>query len=60
MIFINRKGQGYTETVDQIGPEDFPTAKERRKEAKRLVNEYRLSDPSGAFWLSSRACKGWA
>lgn len=49
-IYIQRKGDGYLETVDQ-----FAT----RKEARAMLAEYRMSDPSGHFYLSSRPCKDW-
>lgn len=51
MIYIQRKGNGYLETVDE-----FST----RKEARAMLNEYRLSDPYGFYYLSQRACKAWA
>ena len=50
MIYIQRKGDGYLETVDE-----FST----RKEARAMLAEYSLSDPYGHYYLSSRACKGW-
>lgn len=50
MVYINRLGQGYRETVDQF---------ETRKEARAMLVEYRLSDPSGHYYLSQRCCKGW-
>ena len=50
MVYIQRKGNGYFETVDQ-----FST----RKEARAMLAEYRMSDPTAHFYLSSRACKGW-
>jgi hypothetical protein len=50
MIYIQRKGQGYLETVDEF---------ETRKEAREMLKEYRLSDSSAHFYLSSRACKAW-
>lgn len=50
MIYIQRKGQGYLETVDE-----FTT----RKEARKMLSEYRLSDPSANYYLSSRACRDW-
>lgn len=50
MLYINRYGQGQRETVDQ-----FAT----RAEARRMLAEYRLSDPSARYWISSRACRGW-
>jgi hypothetical protein len=48
--YIQRKGQGYLETVDE-----FPT----RKEARAMLNEYTISDPSARYYISSRACKAW-
>lgn len=49
--YIQRKGGGYLETVDE-----FPTYSEARK----MLREYRLADPSAAYYLSSRACASWA
>jgi hypothetical protein len=51
MVYINRKGQGYTETVDQF---------ETRKEAKEMLLEYRTADPSALYYMSQRCCKDWA
>ncbi len=48
--YVNRTGQGYRETVDEFTD---------LKEAKRCLTEYRISDPSGSYKLSSRPCKGW-
>lgn len=50
MTYIQRKGQGHLETVDEF---------ETRKEAVKMLREYRLSDPSAEYYLSRRACKGW-
>lgn len=50
MIYIQRKGDGYLETVDQ-----FTT----RKEARAMLAEYRMADPQATYYLSSRACKAW-
>lgn len=50
MKYINRFGQGQRETVDQV---------EDSKEANRLVSEYRLSDSSAQYYVSSRPCKDW-
>lgn len=50
MIYIQRKGNGYLETVDE-----FTT----RKEALAMLKEYRISDPCAVYYLSSRACRGW-
>ena len=51
MIYINRRGQGYTETVDEF---------ETRKEAREMIIEYRMADPSARFWMSQRCCRDWA
>ncbi len=48
--YIQRIGQGYRETVDEF---------ETRKEALEMVREYRISDPSAIFYLSTRPCKAW-
>lgn len=50
MIYIQRKGNGYLETVDE-----FTT----RNEARAMLAEYRMSDPTGHFYLSQRACRSW-
>jgi hypothetical protein len=50
MTYIQRRGQGYLETVDEF---------ESYKEARQMVREYRLSDSSANYYLSSRACKAW-
>jgi len=48
--FIQRVGQGCRETVDEF---------ETLKEAIEMVREYRLSDRSANFYLSSKPCKDW-
>lgn len=50
MIYIQRKGNGYFETVDEATS---------RKEANKLLVEYRMSDPGAEYYASQRACKGW-
>lgn len=50
MKYIQRKGDGYLETVDE-----FTTY----KEAKAMLKEYRLSDPSAYYYISQRCCKAW-
>jgi hypothetical protein len=50
MIYIQRKGDGYLETVDE-----FST----RKEARAVLAEYRLADTSAHYYLSTRPCKDW-
>ena len=49
-VYIQRKGQGHLETVDQF---------DTRKEAREMLKEYRMSDPSADYYLSSRPCKAW-
>jgi hypothetical protein len=50
MVYIQRKDNRYLETVDSF---------ESRKEARLMLAEYRLSDNSAFYYLSSRACKQW-
>jgi len=50
MLYIQRHGQGYLETVDEF---------ESGSEALTMVREYQLSDPSARYYLSSRCCKDW-
>lgn len=50
MIYIQRRDQWQLETVDE-----FTT----RKEARAMLIEYRISDPSAAYYLSQRPCKHW-
>jgi len=48
--YIQRKDTRQLETVDEF---------ETRKEARAMLTEYRLSDPYGMYFLSSRPCKAW-
>ena len=48
--YIQRKGDGYLETVDE-----FTTF----KEARAMLAEYRMADPSAHYYLSSRPCRDW-
>lgn len=48
--YIQRKDGCSLETVDE-----FAT----RKEARAMLAEYRMSDPSASYYLSSRPCKSW-
>lgn len=50
MIYIQRRDQWQLETVDE-----FSTM----KEARAMLQEYRLSDPSAHYYTSSRPCKQW-
>jgi hypothetical protein len=48
--YIQRKGDGYLETVDEF---------ETMKEARIMLFEYKLSDPYAIYYISSRCCKDW-
>ena len=50
MTYIQRKDANGLETVDQF---------ESRKEARKMVKEYQLADPSAIYYMSQRACKSW-
>jgi hypothetical protein len=50
MIYIQRKGDGQLETVDEF---------ETLKEAKAMLKEYRMSDSSAHYYTSSRPCTAW-
>lgn len=63
MLYINRQGQGYRETVDEVFATNtytpYEAVKSLHNNAVKLVREYRLADPSARYWVSTRACKGW-
>ena len=48
--YVQRKDGRDLETVDQF---------ETYKEAREMVKEYRLSDRSVEYYISSRCCKQW-
>jgi hypothetical protein len=50
MFYIQRKAGRTLETVDE-----FTT----RKEARAMLTEYRMADPTAAHYISSRACRAW-
>jgi hypothetical protein len=50
MVYVQRRDGRYLETVDE-----FKTY----HEAKSMLVEYRMSDPSGLYYLSSRPCRAW-
>lgn len=50
MTYIQRLGQGYRETVDEF---------ESPAEARKMVKEYRMADPSAHYYLSQRCCANW-
>ena len=49
-FYIQRKDGRDLETVDEF---------ETHKEAVAMVTEYRMSDPSARYYLSTRPCKSW-
>ncbi len=50
MIYIQLKRNGLLETVDEF---------DSSREAMVMIMEYRLADPTGYYYLSSRSCKEW-
>ena len=50
-VYIQRKYQDQIETVDEFSTE---------KEAREMLQEYQMSDPSAHHYLSNRPCKEWA
>lgn len=50
MNYIQRKGDGYLETVDSF---------DNRKEAREALQEYRLADPYALYYISQRPCNDW-
>ena len=48
--YIQRKDSNGLETVDEF---------ESYTESKNMVIEYRISDPSAMYYISSRCCKAW-
>jgi hypothetical protein len=50
MIYIQRKSEGYLETVDAFN---------NIRAARAMLSEYQLSDKSAVYYLSRRACKAW-
>ena len=49
--YIQRKDPyGNLETVDEF---------ESRKEAIKMLKEYRLSDQSGYYYISQKPCRDW-
>ncbi len=52
--YINYRGGAGVETVDSV-----TDAEGGRREVARLIKEYRLSDPSGDYWVSGRSTSGW-
>lgn len=53
--YINRKGHGCLETVDEMEVKN----KVDRHELYKLLFEYKLSDSSAVYYISTRCCKNW-
>ena len=51
MVYIQRRGDGHLETVDEF---------DTHKEAFTMMREYQTSDPPAHYYLSQRACRDWA
>jgi hypothetical protein len=51
MIYIQRKDSNGLETVDEF---------QTRTEARAMLREYRTSDPSAHYYISTRACRSWS
>ena len=49
-LYIQRRDARYLETVDE-----FSTW----KEARAMLAEYQLSDPSAYYYISRRCCRAW-
>lgn len=50
MYYIQRKDGRWLETVDEF---------ETRKEAQSMLEEYRMSDGTARFYISTRPCNNW-
>lgn len=50
MIYIQRRDCNGLETVDEF---------QTRREAREMLREYRISDLSARYYLSTRACRAW-
>ena len=50
-FYIQRTGNGQTETVDEFGNDP---------EAQKMLIEYRLSDRTAGYRISRRPCADWA
>lgn len=55
--YINRKclQTGLLETVEELEYNN----KADRKYARYLLNEYRIADQYGSYYISQRPCKDW-
>lgn len=50
MYYIQYKYDNQLETIDSF--KDY-------KEAKEAIKEYHISDSTGVYYISKRACKAW-
>lgn len=48
--YIQRKGGGYLETVDEF---------DTQEDARAMLAEYIIADPSAVYRISTRPCKVW-
>lgn len=50
MIYVQRKDSQHLETVDEF---------ETLREARAMLAEYCMADPSAHYYLSRRPCRAW-
>lgn len=50
MFYIQRKDSRFLETIDEFSS---------YREARKMLAEYIMSDPSARYYISSRACREW-
>ena len=48
--YIQRVGDGYRETVDEF---------DTKKEAREMLAEYQMADPTARHYISTRPCNDW-
>lgn len=51
MTYINYNHNGNRETIDEF---------DNRQDAQKMLDEYRMSDPSGKYYTSRTPCKNWS
>ena len=49
-FYIQRRDGNQLETVDEF---------DTRKEARAMLAEYRMADPTAHHYISTRCCKSW-
>ena len=55
--YFNVKGSDGVETIDELDSSDFPNHRAFKKELRRLVHEYHLTQQF--CYVSSRSTKAW-